>query len=397
MRAAFDVSDRDDQQWLFKINASVSAAIVYLALGGVLVYQAASSFGGTTSGPAPLRSWRWLTLFLLFPGLLIVGQIIVDHPGGVPWLFPFVNVAIVSIPSFTVASLVTARYMRANPLSWPVSGREWVSGIAYGAIGAIGFAVVINTISLILLGVLFIEWFGHGDAWDLGNLGPHLRALPRGWGIVYDLGILSVLGPMDEEFWKGFLVALFFFRKGSAGRCYLWGVLAGSGFNLIETFQGSIGVIDPDIVRSQTIDNQWWLFALARVGGAVLHAGATGFSALAFYGLFRRQWRFLLGYPAGVFLHGSWNASVYLTQGDAFFSRQGPDSTLFTVLGITGMVLVFAECLLGLWFMSVRLRDAVPAPVYRLLGMAPGAPRGDVAASGTSSPVVAMAPVAEPP
>lgn len=360
--------DVSPEQRLFNYNLFIVAGVVYLAFGGMLVYQSASSLGGVGS-----TAWRvnvlrlWFAVPVFFAAIL-VGQTLVDDPDRAPWAFPAANLAVVAVPSMVVAALATHRYARENPLSWPLSWREWSSGFGYGAIGATTTAGVINTLYVIFGGALAIHLFGEGDAFDLEE---NLPTLPRTFGVAFDLSVLSLVAPLNEEFWKGLLVALFFFRRGGIARCFLWGVLAGAGFNLIETFTNSIAVVNPDALRDQQISGQWWVFAIARGGTSVLHGAAAGMSALGIAALLRRRWRYLWGYPAGVLLHGSWNFMAYVVSGDAFLSQAGPDSTLLDLGGIAGMAAIFVAGCTIIWTLSARLRDDRPAPVYMALGMLP--------------------------
>ncbi len=383
----FSLSD-DPRDKLFEVNAFLGTAIVTLSLGGVLVYQASSSLGRAVSSPIRVPHWGLGAALVggLFPLLVALGQLQVNHPERLPWLFPITNVLIVSVPSLVIAFVVTQRYLRFNAWAWPFSWREWSSGIIYGAIGATSVASVINTLYLIFVGAILIQSQGKGDPFDIGS---NLPTLPRAWGIFFDISVLSVVAPLNEEFWKGMLVAFFFFRKGGAARCFAWGVLAGSGFNILETFQNSIAVINPEEVSQQQLSEEWWLFAAGRAGTGALHATATGLAALGFYGLFRGQPRYLAGYPLGVLLHGSWNFLNFTLVGDAILSQAGPDSDLLDVLSILGMLALLAACLVLLWELPAKLRDGFPAPVYRLIGMVPGE-------GGTAVPTpvpVAAAPV----
>jgi hypothetical protein len=192
------------------------------------------------------------------------------------------------------------------------------------------------------------------------------------------------------------LVAFFFFRRGGAARCFLWGVLAGAGFNLLETFQNSLGVLNTSAVADQTLSGRWWLFACARAGTGTIHSLATGLSALGFYGLLRRNPRYLIGYPAGVLLHGTWNFLVYTVSGDAMFSRAWPDTTPLDVAGSIGLLAVFVGAVALLWVLSGSLRDDGPAPIYRLLGMRPSPPGAKEQADDLPQPLLAPAPLAGP-
>lgn len=363
--------DDSPRRKLFEINAYLGTALVTLSLGGMLVYQAASALGNTGSSAMRFpRSWvRFVVpLAFAFPVLVFLGQQQVDHPDRLPWLFPFTNVAIVSIPSALAALGVAYAYTRNNPFAWPVSIREWTSGCIYGAVGATGIASIINTLYLVFGAAILIQAKGSGDPFDLTN---NLPTVPTAWGIAFDLSVLSVVAPLNEEFWKGMLVAFFFFRKGGAARCFMWGVLAGAGFNLLETFQNSLSVVSPEVVSDRTIGNQWWLFASARAGTGAVHALATGLAALGFYGLLRTRPRYLIGYPLGVLIHGLWNFLNFTLAGDAFFSQAGPDTRLLDILSVIGLCAVFGVCVVMLWVLSHRLRDASPAPIYQVLGMLP--------------------------
>jgi RsiW-degrading membrane proteinase PrsW (M82 family) len=180
-----------------------------------------------------------------------------------------------------------------------------------------------------------------------------------------------VVAPLNEEFWKGMLVGFFFFRKGGAGRCFLWGVLAGAGFNIFETFGNSISIVNPDEISRQQLSEDWWKFASARVGTGAVHSAATGLAALGFYGLFRRKPKYMLGYPAGVLIHGTWNFLNFTLVGDAILSQAGPDSDLLDVLSVAGLFAMFAVSLAVIWELPRRVRDGAPAPIYSLLGMKP--------------------------
>ena len=365
---------------LFLINAVLGAGILYVALGGFLVVQAASALGDASSSAV---RFRWpLALLPAFPVLVFAGQYQANHPERLPWLFPLVNIAMVAIPSLTVAAVVAARYGRAHPVAWPVSWREWTSAIVYGAIAATTVAAVINTVYLLAVGHLVVQIAGPGGPFS--DFGYNLRQLPRGWGIAFDLSVLSVEAPLTEEFWKGIIVAFFFFRRGGLARCFVWGVLAGAGFNLLETFQNSLGTVHPSALADQTIGSQWWFFAIARAGTAAMHSLATGLAAVGFYGLFRGKPRYLLGYPAGVALHGSWNFLVYVIWGDALLSQRGPDRMMLDVLGGIGLVGVFLASALALWVLSGSLRDEAPAPFYRLLRMRPALP-GERSMAGSAA------------
>jgi len=376
----FDLSESPRRK-LFDINVGLGTAIVTLSLGGVLVYQAASSLGHVGSTAMRVPRWKFLApaAIAVFPLFVVIGQLEVNNPERLPWLFPVTNVFIVSVPSLVIALVVSQRYAAFNRWAWPVSWREWSSGVIYGAIGATTVAGIINTLYLVLMAILLVSQLGNGDT---GNLAEGLPSLPRGWGVFFDVSVLSVVAPLNEEFWKGMLVAFFFFRRGGAARCFVWGVLAGTGFNILETFENSLSIVNPSEITQQQLSADWWKFAGARAGTGAVHAAATGMSALGFYGLFRRQGKYLLGYPAGVAIHGAWNFLNFTLAGDAFLSQAGPDSQLLDILSILGLFALFFACIALLWEMPRRLRDGRPAAIYLVLGMVPRDGPADPSAGG---------------
>lgn len=317
-----------------------------------------------------LPRWKWLAPLMIaaFPLLVGLGQLQVNHPERLPWLFPITNVLIVSVPSMAIALVVTQRYLKFNAWAWPLSWREWSSGIIYGAIGATTVGGIINTLYLIFGGAFLIHWQGSGDAFAISD---NLPTLPRAWGLIFDISVLSVVAPLNEEFWKGMLVAFFFFRRGGAARCFLWGVLAGAGFNILETFQNSLSIINPAEITQQQLNHDWWLFATARAGTGAVHSAATGFAALGVYGVLRGRPRYAVAFLLGVSIHGAWNFLNFTLAGDAYLSQAGPDSDLLDILSIAGMIALFLGCLALLWEMPRRIRDGLPAPIYRALGMTP--------------------------
>jgi len=188
--------DETDEERLFLVNLLVGIAVVYMALGDMLAYQAASSLGGVGSQAMELPR-LWPIFAVVFVPLVVLGQFLVNEPSRAPWLFPFVNLGIVATPSSLIALYAARQYTATNPLSWRVSWREWMSGFTYGAIGATTLGGLFNTLYLIFGGALLIHWLGEGSALDLeGNL----PTLPRGWGILFDLSVLSVVAPLNEEF-----------------------------------------------------------------------------------------------------------------------------------------------------------------------------------------------------
>jgi hypothetical protein len=356
---------------LADLTVILGTATAFIGFGGLLTYEAAAALGGTGSRPLGW-GWRWLLLLVPMPPVIFVGQLLVNEPGRAPWVFPFLSLGVVTLPSLAIAGTVAFRYGRRNRLSLPVTRREWFSAIAYGAIGATTVAGTLNT--LYLLGIA--EWLVrvHGlDGPFLGGFSAIDRVafLPRGPAVWVDLSPIAVVAPLSEELWKGLIVAVFAYRRGNAARAFLWGCLAGAGFNILETFVNSLGSVQPVVLEDPDLRSEWWLFATARAGTGAMHSAATGLAALGIYGLLKGKPQYLLGYPVGVLMHSAWNSGVYLVVGDQFQARSGPDAGWLDAAGIGLMALVAALALALLWLVSGRLRDELPLPLYLALGMLP--------------------------
>jgi hypothetical protein len=158
------LSRRPDDR-LFEINLFVGSATLFLGLGGFLVYQAASALGGAGSS-AFARRVPW-PLAALFPVAIAIGQLQANEPTRAPWLFPFVNLVVVGVPSLLVAWVAITRYAARNPLAWPVSWREAMSSFTWGAIGATSIGGLINSVYLVLAAAFVIDVAGRGS----GRLG----------------------------------------------------------------------------------------------------------------------------------------------------------------------------------------------------------------------------------
>lgn len=367
LAAILSLAENDPELRLLQIQLFVGISVISLSLGGLLVYHAASALGRTPSGSVTL-AFPW-PVAVMFPALVAVGQWQATHADRLPWLFPFVNLAMVSLPSLGIAAMATNRYLSVHPLAWPVTWRELSAGIIYGAVGAIFIAGILNSAYLVGGASVLVELVGE----DGGDLAQRLRTVPTGWGVAYDLSVLSVFAPLNEEFCKGFVVALFFYRRGGMARCFLWGVLAGAGFNISETFFNSVALIEHEALAERTIGSQWWIFAIARAGTATVHSAATGLAALGFYGLFRRDFRLVPLFMAGVGIHAAWNFLAYINYGDVFLAGAAPDARWLDLLSIAAMTVLGLASLVLIAGLGRNLRDEAPAPIYSALGMMPGA------------------------
>jgi hypothetical protein len=123
-----DLSENEGRR-LFEINVALGGGLVLLALGGFLVVEATSALGGSAS-PALRLKWPWYPLAGL-PILIGIGQLMVNNPGRLPWLFPVVNIGIVALPSAAALAhpLTILTAFVAAPLTslTPVIGAGYVT------------------------------------------------------------------------------------------------------------------------------------------------------------------------------------------------------------------------------------------------------------------------------
>ena len=165
------------------------------------------------------------------------------------------------------------------------------------------------------------------------------------WVVIGAASVLVLLAPLVEEALKGAGVLLLSYRKPTRAQAFLWGVMGGAGFALVEgLFSGLLGL------------QSWGLSLTMRAAVTVIHAAGGGLTGLGWQALMvqRRAGRFLLFYLAAVILHGLWNGAAggitYLGLRMAGNSMEG--HTIFN----TGLVTILLVALLGIsWLVAVAI------------------------------------------
>lgn len=373
--AVLTVVGRDVLQgrWLVLETLALAFGFVAPVLGLLAAWHASRGLADKPAAPFRLPAWGWLLLALVV--VLAGGQALFDLG-----IEPAVSLS--HILAATLASLL----MLAIPVGaaqrhgWTMSRRAGVGGLAWGALGGAGLAMVVE---MMLLAVLVIAavliltainpaWVeevtaalrlagGAGDA-SIAALAPFLSS-----PLILLGGLLlgAVLVPLIEEFVKSLAIPL----VHASGRtltpldAFLLGASAGAGFTLIE------GITNGAMALSQP---EGWATAMAaRSGVAVIHVLASALAGLAWHtGLVQRRWGKALGlFAAAVALHGAWNGGA-LSVAWLGLTAGGPSVNLAVVAGsllvpviVASLGAAFVGSLVLLAALPSRLARAAPPPV----------------------------------
>ena len=155
------------------------------------------------------------------------------------------------------------------------------------------------------------------------------------------LALLSGFVPLIEEFFKPLAVWLLKGKILTPAEGFATGVLAGSGFALIESL-GQVGAFN---------GTGWLVLEIGRGGTDLLHIFTAGMMGWALVNAWKNGKVWLLGlvYLAAIITHGMWNALV-LGIGLTPFMNFSPSSLLLTQqLGI------FAPFGLGILFILMMV------------------------------------------
>ncbi len=312
-------SDLDAQTTLIKTGLNVSGLMI-LGFSTMLLVtgwrglkkKPSLSFHTPRGWIAPLVLWIGLiVLIFLLPGLQQM-----------PILLAAIHLLLIALPAFFLLDLtaLAAGAFRDDPLE----GREIIIALTGGALStafAFTLEIIALVVSIILVIVLTVPLTG--GAAELTRLADELQRLsqqpPSFMSETLLTGLLSspvVLGvlvltlavatPLIEELGKAALIAILgYWERFDLRRAFLWGVLCGLGFALIEgTLNGLMSAVGPAA---------GWAGAVGvRALATAMHALTSGLVGLGWGYVWQQQRRWMLPllYLGAVFFHGLWNLST---------------------------------------------------------------------------------------
>jgi hypothetical protein len=361
------------QNGLLLVAVAVAAGVVAPVLALLAAWHGWRALRGEASPAFRLPGWGWFLLALIVA--LAVGQ--VAFSAGL-------NVVVV-IAHVTVATLA-ALLMLAIPVGaarrhgWSVGRRAGATSIAWGGLGGVGLAVLLEMIFAIALLIIvlvaiaiinpnLVAQMGSGtppltpDSDPAEMLGPLLSSpLVLLGGLI----VIAVIVPLIEELTKSLAVPVVRLAGRPLTRldAFLLGAACGAGFTLIEGItNGATALAQPE---------GWATAMTARSGVAVIHVLASALAGLAWHAaLSERNWRRGAGlFLAAVSLHGAWNGGALIV---AWLGLRSAGQTatlaaiagnLFAFLVVLGMGLVFLASLIALAILPGQLarRDAAGSP-----------------------------------
>lgn len=278
--------------------------------------------------PTPLyiiRRWYWIAL-LAWPVLLLTGVASMKLAGVNLLLFPVIHVLTVIIPILLILGLAIQGI--------EFKSRQRLAGLTMtGMIGGTTFSLILETITLLFLGIILVVLVFLNPAWlaELNQLAGRLMIVtddlealqrillpylsrPAVIGIV--LMVVSGFIPLIEEFSKtiGFW---FLYRKDwTLADGYIGGLCSGAGFAIAESLLAS----------AQMSGDTWLVVVITRVGTALMHILASGLVGMGFvYAWKKHQYiRMVFLYIGAVLIHGFWNLlAVLLASGQLEISPTG--------------------------------------------------------------------------
>ena len=349
-------------------------AIVSLGFGLALAWTGWQALRGRPARPFRLPRWGWWLLALTV--VLGLGQ--AAFSAEIKAVVPAAHIAAGVLPAFLFLSLALGSARRAGGA---ITARPMVGSLAWGGLGGVGTAIVLELILLLSAVAAFAiglaavapdlipklesgarEFQRSGDLQALSDLVPYLTSPLVVVGILAAIGVIV---PLLEEFAKGLAVPLVALTGRRLSRLdgFLLGVAAGAGFALFEGMANG--------VLALSAPASWAPLMAVRAGTAAIHCAATGLAGLGWQAiLVERRWARGIGLgAAAVALHGAWNlfagaqaVSGLRSLGEAGGAAVGGQSLFAPLLiGLMGLVWTGAVLLLALLPRRLARADGGPA------------------------------------
>lgn len=368
------VIDTDESKVTFNVLLA-GLGTVAATLGALLFYQGLRSLLARPSGALRFPHARWVIVLGggLFALMILCGMVALI-PGGIAsaYAFPPFHVVAQALPPFIVLFLAGwVVFPRRAETPAPSTWRQLISQLAYGSMGAVSLAMVLEIVLMVLLVVILVVIVllvpGRLDMWQ--ELIRSLRSTPN-WQddtdllrrvlempeVVISIGAIALaFAPLTEEVVKSLGVALMSHRARSAGSALIFGLACGTGFAVTESLLNGAGALDP-------LD--WGGVAVLRFGSSMMHCLTGALMGLGWhYAIWQRKPLRLLGtYGISLSVHFVWNAlAVVMGVVPALAGEGDPlGDVVFFALGFL-LLVDTVVMLLGLLLLARRVRPAAPA------------------------------------
>jgi hypothetical protein len=346
----------DHLHQLWPTVAAAGTSVIYLGAGAVFVWHGAASLTGVPSGRLHLPPLGAVALAALVA--IGLGELMLQSGAAVGFM-PLAHAAAVALPGLAILTLA-GRGENRLPAAARATWRELLTMAGYGAAVAASIAGVLNGLALggVPLAVLAARGAFDGVS-SSQELADRLHYGIDGYLSQTDillvlLAVIAVLGPFNEEFWKGYGVRMLRGAHLTRYRAFLFGAASGVGFGAVEANEYGTGAFFSSPFR-------WWDGVLLRGGASSLHALASGTVGLGwYYFMTGRRVRGALLYLLAVGMHGSWNAINVLASARAVpWFKDLSDHSLEIALEVAVGVLA-AGVLVMIWRLSTSLADEEP-------------------------------------
>ncbi len=346
-----------------QVTSSLTLAWSYLLVSGLLVLSVGAGFMCIFRGKEPAQVNRTLNsvdkglswIILAWPVVLFAGYLVANSQT-LNWiLLPPIHLLAVGIPIIWLVH-IGRRGLPAGSL------QRKLATLSLGMVGSFLLAFIAEIIVLILIGIVGIMLIASNPnaVLDLNRLAQRIsssqmdpeviaRALrpylsnPR----VIFIGLATISGfvPLIEELFKPLAVWVLGRRLQTPAEGFAVGLLAGSGFALVESL-GQVGSLNG-------VD--WMVVEIGRGGTDLLHITTTGIMGWALVSAWRggKTWLPGVAYLVAISIHGLWNALI-LGIGLAPYLNFSPASLpyyqelgSFAPVGLGLMVIVLMAILLS--------------------------------------------------
>ena len=351
------------------IGFTVIAAWFFVP-GVLLTYHGISASMG--EGSSQYRPPIALLGFVLFAGVLAVGEVNMASGDAVAAPMPLLHVLAAALPGVSYIALASrGSFLKGVPvrgLTW----RQLTLAFALSMGVAAMIAMYANTIAGSCATVLLLVHngtFHHvSETSDIGDrLTDAKNILSRNEQWVANLIAIAVVPPIVEEFAKG-LGARFMMRGNTTrAQAFALGAAAGAGFGFLEGLLYGAGGISNEL-------GDWWAVMLVRAGSTSLHVFNTGLVGLAwwYWSIAKRPRVGAMLFGAAVVAHAAWNGLAVTLFSQILWLRTVDNHVLeiatYAMVGLLGPSLIG-----GIMLMARRLREPPPPPVEGtpLAAMAP--------------------------